>query len=257
MRIGVAGRPDDWLVAAERGYDYFEENLAPIAAMTDEEFRAVRELPRRTGLKSEAFNCFFDGGVKLYAEPDSWFRDYCERALERAAILGGEIAVIGSAGARSVPNGMSRDDAEKRFIDILRIAGDAAESVGMRVAIEPLNHCECNFVNTVSEGAELCRRTDHKSVGTIVDFYHYFVENETPDDLVKAKDRLWHAHFARLNPDRCSPREGDEAMVQECADALKNAGYSGGRISLECFVRKSVRDDIDEAFSLMDAFRRV
>lgn len=51
MRIGVAGRPDDWLVAAERGYDYFEENLAPIAAMTDEEFRAVRELPRRTGLK--------------------------------------------------------------------------------------------------------------------------------------------------------------------------------------------------------------
>ena len=46
-------------------------------------------------------------------------------------------------------------------------------------------------------------------------------------------------------------------MVQECADALKNAGYSGGRISLECFVRKSVRDDIDEAFSLMDAFRRV
>lgn len=60
-----------------------------------------------------------------------------------------------------------------------------------------------------------------------------------------------------LNPDRCSPREGDEAMVQECADALKNAGYSGGRISLECFVRKSVREDIDEAFSLMDAFRRV
>ena len=29
MRIGIAGRPDDWLVAAELGYDYFEENLAP------------------------------------------------------------------------------------------------------------------------------------------------------------------------------------------------------------------------------------
>lgn len=93
MRIGVAGRPDDWLVAAERGYDYFEENLAPIAAMTDEEFRAVRGLPRRTGLKSEAFNCFFDGGVKLYAEPDAWFRDYCERAPERAAIPGGRISL--------------------------------------------------------------------------------------------------------------------------------------------------------------------
>lgn len=61
---------------------------------------------------------------------------------------------------------------------------------------------------------------------------------------------------ARLNPDRDSPRAGDEAMAKECADALKNAGYSGGRISLECFLRKSLLVDVDEAFSPMDAFRR-
>ena len=105
MRIGVTrmsagGDPGDWIAAAESGYDYFEENLAPIAVMTEAEFRKVAELPRITGLKAEAFNCFFGGDVKMYEYPDAWFHDYCARAFERAALLGGEIAVIGSAGAR-------------------------------------------------------------------------------------------------------------------------------------------------------------
>lgn len=259
MRIGVTrmsagGDPGDWIAAAESGYDYFEENLAPIAVMTEAEFRKVAELPRITGLKAEAFNCFFGGDVKMYEYPDAWFHDYCARAFERAALLGGEIAVIGSAGARSVPENMKREDAGKRFIDILRIAGDEAEKVNMRVVIEPLNHFECNFINTVPEGAELCRSLGHKAVGTLVDFYHYYVENETPADLVIARDKLWHAHIARPNPDRGAPRNEDRAAVKNYAAALKKAGYSGGRISLECWWRTDYGDEI---FAVMDEFRKI
>lgn len=257
MRIGIAGRPDDWLVAAELGYDYFEENLAPIAEMSDEDFREVRKLPRRTGIKAEAFNCFFGGDVKIYEYPDVWFRDYCTSAFDRAATLGGEIAVIGSAGARSVPGNMSREDAEKRFIDVLRIAGDEAERVNMRVVIEPLNHFECNFINTVPEGADLCRKTGHKAVGTLVDFYHYYVENEKPGDLFAARDRLWHAHFARSASDRGAPKQEDAAAIASCAEALKNAGYTEGRISLECCWQTNIRVDAKEAFALMEPFRKI
>lgn len=254
MRIGVTGGLKEWRAAARSGYDYFEANLASVAAMDGREFSEMKKLPHETGIYAEAFNGFLSGSVRLYECADEWLKDYCDRAYERAAELGGRISVIGSGRSRSVPDGMPFSDAEKRFAEILNIIGDSAERYGMRAVIEPLNREECNFINTVDEGAAMCRRTGHRSVGLLVDFYHFYMNGESLDELGRAADILWHAHIARPNRDRRAPEDEDVPLIRPYAEALKSIGY-GGRISLECSWRTDIETCAGEALHLMRDFK--
>lgn len=250
MRVGVAGGKDDWPVAARLGYDYFEANLSAVAALSEAEFSEWKRFPAATGIAAEAFNGFFGGDVRLYEASDGRLKNYCARALDRAAALGGKIAVVGSGRARSVPEGMAADEAEARFAAILRIVGDCAAAVGMKAVIEPLNRLECNFINTVEEAAALCRKAGHPAVGVLVDFYHFYVNGEAVGALDSAAGRLWHAHLARPATDRGAPKAGDVAALAPYADALRRIGYTG-RLSLECAWQTSLPADAGEALAVM------
>lgn len=256
MRIGIAGEMHDWPAAARLGYEYFEANLSAVASLSEREFSERKKLPAVTGIRAEAFNGFFARGTDLYGSPEAAVRDYCRRALGRAAELGGKIAVVGSGRARAVPEGMPVAEAEERFSGILRIIGDCAAAVGMKAVIEPLNRTECNFINTVSEAVALCRKTGHASVGVLVDFYHFYVNGETVGELDAAADLLWHAHLARPNPDRGAPTAEDAASVAPFAAALRRIGYTG-RLSLECSWPTGFAAGGREALAAVGAFREI
>ena len=234
MKFGVCGGMNRLPSIIEAGYDYIELNFSTLAKMSEEEFVALREELARRNFRAEAFNGFFKADVCLYGKDADLqaIAAYCETAFSRAAQIGGEVAVLGSGGARAIPEGMSKEEAEEQFCRVLTVCGDVAQKYGMRIAIEPLRASECNFINLVSEGAAICRRVNHPAVKLLVDFFHFWCGEEPLSHIADAADVLIHAHLARPNLDRCMPREEDRETVALWAQALRDIGYTG-RLSLE------------------------
>ena len=233
MKIGVCGGIAKAEIAKKVGYDYAEENLNKVALLGDKEFSELVRAYEKLDFPVYSFNCFF-GPENLLFEDDSLskVKVYAEGALSRAKALGGSVCVVGSGKARNVAEGMDRAFCEQRFVDILKVCGEAAEKNGIILAIEPLSPKETNLINKVHEGADFARRSGSKSVGVLVDFFHFFMNNEGDDGLVGSEDILWHAHLARANVDRMMPAEEDAPTVAKWVDMLKAANYKG-HISLE------------------------
>ncbi len=254
MRFGVCAMPDKLPLILDAGYDYIEPGFARIAAMSEPDFAAARDAILASPLRAEAFNSFFPGDFVLY---DDGALDrvaaYCANGFARAAALGGQIAVVGSGKARTFPEGMDAAEGEARFVDILRVCGDAAQRVGMKVAIEPLQASECGYINTVAEALAVCRAADHPAVGVLADFFHVWCSGEPLDALRDAGDRLFHLHLARPDADRAIPTEADLDGCRPWAEALHAIGYTG-RMSLEGKMSPDLATAITAVRPVLDLF---
>ena len=233
MKIGVCGGIEKAIIAKSIGYDYVEENLNKVAKMSDRDFAVLVRAYEKLDFPVYSFNCFFGPENILYEDNSlAEVKAYAEGAIARAKALGGSVCVVGSGKARNVNEGMDRAFCEQRFVDVLKVCGEAAEKNGIILAIEPLSPKETNFINKVNEGADFARRSGSKNVGVLVDFFHFFMNNEGDDGLVGCEDVLWHAHLARANVDRMMPGANDVATVAKWVEMLKAANYKG-HISLE------------------------
>ena len=86
--------------------------------------------------------------------------------------IGLKVMVLGSGTARNIPEGFSRDEAVKQFTELCRQLAKVAEQYNVVIAIEPLQHSETNFINTVSEGADIARAVNNSHLGVLADFFH-------------------------------------------------------------------------------------
>lgn len=98
--------------------------------------------------------------------------------MERAAESGCKIVVIGSGKARYIPENFSREYAASQFCEIMDICGEIGKDYCIKIAIEPLNYDETNYINTVAEGLEFCRTVANSNVGVLADFYHIYKTGE-------------------------------------------------------------------------------
>jgi D-psicose/D-tagatose/L-ribulose 3-epimerase len=251
MKIGVCGniqgknadgREFDLLAEASKaGFDYIELPLSAVAALGEDEFGALRERIQAGGLPCEACNVFIPASIRLTGlDVDRRkTRAYLEMALERAAVLGVQVVVFGSAGARNVPDNFPLGQAWMQLIDTLRVAGMIAAMHGITIAIEPLNKAESNIIQTASEGFVLAKLADHPNVKLLVDYYHMARDGEDCGIIRTAREWVRHAHFA--DPEgRAFPLER-KPRFPEFFDALKDAGYAG-RVSLEAGYRDFARE---------------
>ena len=233
MKIGICGGTDKAPTVKSLGFDYIEENMSRILALSEDEFADVVREYEALGLPVYSFNVFFDKEIELYS--DEFFaglEEYGRKAFSRAKALGGSICVIGSGKARSMPEGATRETIEARFVEILSLLGGIAEDYGIKLAIEPLNRGETNFITTVCEAAELARRVGRKNVGSIVDFYHFSMENESDESLLSCGDVIMHAHFAVPKSRKAVPDAEDIPTLAHWAELLRGINYSGA-ISIE------------------------
>ncbi len=258
MRFGACcGAAERFEMVKNAVYDYIEGCLSDIAKLDDVAWADYKAKLATTGLKAEAFNGFFFGDFKLVGEnvEFSMLAEYADRALARAAEIGGEIAVVGSGKARNIPEGFDPNKAEEQFCEVLRICGDAAKKHGMRVVIEPLNYDETNLINTVAEGKAMVKKCGHSHVGCLADFFHVYRNGETLDAIAETVDPLWHVHLARANGDRGVPMPGeDDEIVAKWAKTLKASGYDG-RISLEAIFRPDFETAITRVKPLLNHFK--
>ena len=241
IEIGVCGAVKDIAEADAAGFDYLEPGAAGLASLSDEDFAALRARVLGSHLRCKSFNSLIRtmrvvGGD---ANLDS-ISAYLHSTLDRCRQLGARVVVWGSAGSRNVPDGYSREEASKQIKSFLLRAGDIAQSLGIVLAIEPLERAESNIINTGAEAFQLVREVGHSHVKMIIDYYHMRRENEDPAIVLKARDSIVHLHFANPNG-RLWPKSADEdPEYARFFEYLKRMGYRGG-ISIEG--RGSIRED--------------
>ncbi len=222
-------------ILATAGYSYVEEGVRSFLVPAEDEdaFQAKMALLKDSKIPVEACNNFIAGTLKSVG-PAAVHNDilkFSETAFRRAQIAGVKTIVFGSGGSRSIPEGFSRDEARDQFISLCKKMGPLAEKYDVVISLEPLNKGECNFINSVAEGGEIVKAVNHKNFLLLADLYHMLRDNESPDNIIKYKDLLYHTHIAE-NIGRTAPGVNKEDFTPYFK-ALKTAGYNG-RMSIEC-----------------------
>lgn len=234
-KIGVCtGIKNNGLLAAA-GYSYLEEGVRSFLVPSEDEpaFQAKLALLKESKIPVEACNNFIAGNLKSVgpsAVHDNILK-FAETAFRRAQAAGVKTIVFGSGGSRSIPEGFSRDEARDQFITLSKKMAPLAGKYDVVISLEPLNKGECNFINSVAEGGEIVKAVNHKSFLLLADLYHMLRDKESPDNIIKYKDYLYHTHIAE-NIGRSAPGVNKEDFTPYFK-ALKEAGYNG-RMSIEC-----------------------
>lgn len=235
MEIGVCGDPELANGLARCGVDYLEVGVQKYLdpRISDADHAATMVSLKQRRIPVRAANGFLPGTLRSTG-PDADVQGilkWASKAFERAAVVGIESIVFGSGGSRQLKDGWPVEKATEQFVDLLRQLGPIAQEHGVTVVIEPLNTGECNFINTLVEGAEVVRAADHPNIRLLADFYHMLRNEESPADVARCGDLLHHCHIAeKANRTACGVA-GDD--FRPFLRGLRESGYSG-RLSFEC-----------------------
>jgi sugar phosphate isomerase/epimerase len=233
VKVGMCGRLDRLEETKAAGYDYAEVGVSEIAALSDEEFEALRVRLRKLQLPTPVANLFIPKTMKIVG-PDvdkEAALTYVKKALDRVALLGVRTVVFGSGGSRRVPDGFSRDEAFAQLVAFAKVIAPEAKRRRITIAVEPLRKEESNIINSAAEGLEWVKAVGHPNFQLMVDFYHLASENEDPAILLEAGKAIRHFHIA--NPKgRAFPFNAAEHDYAPYFANIKKMGYRGG-ISVE------------------------
>ncbi|TFG73278.1 MAG: sugar phosphate isomerase/epimerase [Anaerolineales bacterium] len=234
MKLGVCVGPDQTKVFAEAGFAFVELHVQNhLKTMEDDHaFAGALHTIQSSVLPCCVANCFVPGSLKITgdsADMDA-LESYVTTALARAHTAGIDTIVFGSGGARQIPEGFDRGKAWHQLVDFGKMVGPIALQNKVTVVVEPLNHKECNVLNSVGETASYVEAVHHPAVRLLVDAYHMGVDNDIYGDIVTYGHYLSHVHIATIKSRR--PPGLEPCDFTAFFTALRQAQYTG-RISVE------------------------
>lgn len=107
-----------------------------------------------------------------------------------------------------------------------------AKQTNVKLAIEPLNRYETDFINTCAQGLQLVKDVGGDEVGLLLDSYHMNIEEKnSPDAIRLAGNKLYHFHACGC--DRGTPGN-DHIDWKNIVAALREVNYDGG-VVIESF----------------------
>ena len=219
----------------------FEERLAKAASLGADGLELIPMNPAtldadgiraslaRHGLEAAAIGTVllgFTGITLLHADPDvavqaqARLRDM----IGFASATGAPVVTIGGFRGRVASVG---EEGPERLTAALQEAAAFAESRDVRLALEPINHFQTDFVTTAQEGLALLESVGHPAVGLLLDTCHMNIDESSwaqPFRQVMEAGRLWHVHLADNN--RLAPGRG-LIDFRPIIMALREVGYTG------------------------------
>lgn len=237
---------------AEAGADYVEFGVGAVMG-SEEDFNLLREALAPLPLKVEAFNSFIPAQHRITG-PDVKLDEalnYCRTAMARCRAIGADVIVLGSGGARRVPEGFEREQALAQFVEFGRALGPLAEEAGIDIAIEPLNKREDNLINSVAHGARLVDEIGHPRIQLLADLFHMFEDGESLYSVTMAGSKVKHTHVADLGRVPPGFASGGEANFKGFFRHLKGAGYEA-----RCSFEGSFADIAAQSKPLLDLLKQ-
>ena len=201
--------------------------------------QAVRKILQRNGLEAAAIGSVllgFAGLTLLHSDPEkaAQAESRLHALIDFAAAVGAPL--VGLGGHRGRIASVGAEEGPGRLIAVLRRAAEYAASRRVRVALEPINRYQTDFVTNTDEGLGLAEKVGHPALGLLLDTCHMNMEESSwagAFQRAMSAGRLWHVHVADSN--RLAPGQG-LIDFQAVVDALRQAGYSG-YLSAEIFAQ--------------------
>lgn len=159
--------------------------------------------------------------------------DELKRAIDNTKVLGGDLLCgpLFQGLGRFSGRGPEADE-QAHAVETLRAAGEYARSVGVRLALEPINRFEMYLVNTLSEARRLVEAIDLPNVGLLADTHHGNIEEaDVPQAWREAARHILHVHISENH--RGVPGSG-HAVPAAVFETLRTIGYDGW-LTIEAF----------------------
>lgn len=164
------------------------------------------------------------------AEQEAAF-EYITQVMEVMAQIGCPVMVGPLYSTVGRAEQTSRDEYKRQWDTVvphLRRLANRAGDLGVKLAIEPLNRYETDFINTADQAVALVDDVGHPAVGILLDTYHMNIEEKKQAAAIrKAGHRLLHVHACGC--DRGAPG-GDHIDWDGIREALKEVNYRGSLI---------------------------
>ena len=220
------------------GYDYIETQLTRLLALSPAGYAGFKQRLAGTGVPCRVGMMLFPYDMPLVGEERDLavIAAHAERTLSIAADLGCELIVFGHGGTRAVPEGMDYARAQSRLLGVLRLLGGLARPRGLKIAVEPL--CDTNMITSFPQAAEIARQCG-PATGAVFDLYHAAALGQSPGDIARSPEKLFHLHIA--NPTgRTVPADTDDGSCYETfAAAARHCGYDG-KLSVEAGIPEGI-----------------
>lgn len=150
--------------------------------------------------------------------------------IDLAAFLGAYVNIGRLRGrldwlARRPEIGDDRDKAWAFAMDRLAIVARYAAGKGVKIALEPINRYETDFIHTVADGVRVIQDVGADNLGLMLDLFHMNIEEPSIEDsLRRAGNRVWHIHIA--DSGRRYPGSG-HIPFEPIFATLREMGYTG------------------------------
>lgn len=128
--------------------------------------------------------------------------------------------------------------AQGRIVDGLRVVAAAAEKENVRFVIEPVNHLQVGFNNSVEEVRALIRAVGVASIKPMVDTIHMNIEEHSiTQPILDCGPELAHVHLCESNGAEFGTGHIDFPAVFQALDQIGYTGFASvkvyRRLSLE------------------------
>ena len=219
-----------------QGYCCLVESVQKILSpriVSDDQFQVNAKVLKNLKTDLYAVNIFLPGDLKLVGPSvdEAAILSYAEIVFKRCQQLEIRLLVLGSGGARRIPEGFDSKEARRQFVSISQKLALHAKRYNITIALENLNSSETNFITTVKEALEIVKRVNQPNFKLCADIYHMLKENELPSAIEKAGAYLVHCDIAEKEGRTPPGTKGDD--FRPYLSALRKVGYSG-KIILEC-----------------------
>lgn len=228
-RLGiVAPIEQDSLIYAS-GFRMLGESVGKMLSpsLMEEQFQQNLARIKTTRCKVFLCNVFFPGSIKIAgpAVDENRVLSYADSVFLRAKKAGIPFIVLGSGGARRIPEGYDIEKAKADFAALCRKLAEVAGKYGIMIALESLQATETNFLNTLKSAAEVVRVVDHPNFKLNADIFHMMREGESPQSIVDAADVLVYCEIAEKQNRSFPGIKGDD--FKPWLRALRKVKYKG------------------------------
>jgi len=228
-------------IISQSTFDYVELGMPWINGENNEfTFEDIEKIIIEKRLSVGSYCSMVPGKYKTIGDNVNWtnLNRYTTNIFSNCSKLNGSIIVYGSGDSRYIPGDYSRISAKRDLLQFLSYLSDLIEenNYAFKIAIEPLNTEECNFINSLTEANELAMEIGSPNIGILVDTYHAYRQNSNfLDELPSVIDNLIHIHIAQPE-DRGWPghfHSSNSFDFKKFFKIINNLNYKGN-VTVEC-----------------------